>query len=237
MAARQEEGASALSGLFSRNDAVHFVAARLESTQAGGHLVFSGGVRGWQGDQNLSAERVDVDEPEQRLTAEDGVTTRLPRSGDRAALREADFVQIGADSLVYEDPSRLAVYTGRVRVGIAEGWVEAERLEVELGPTGEGIREIRASEEVRIEFRQSGEDEPPRLVSGTADRLVYTPADETILLFGQGGPATVRQIGEGGGTTSGRVLRYRVDLGTLEVDSGEQGPGTIKTDGASSREP
>ena len=44
-------------------------------------------------------------------------------------------------------------------------------------------------------------------------------------------PAAVRRSGGGGGPTSGRVVRYRVALGTLEVDAGEQGPARIGTTG------
>jgi hypothetical protein len=51
----------------------------------------------------------------------------------------------------------------------------------------------------------------------------------TIRLLGDRVPASVRRIGQGGGTTTGRVLRYRLDTGTLDVESGEQGPGRIRS--------
>ena len=38
-----------------------------------------------------------------------------------------------------------------------------------------------------------------------------------------------RRLGSAGGTTLGRVLRYRLETGTLEVESGEQGPAQIVT--------
>jgi hypothetical protein len=69
------------------------------------------------------------------------------------------------------------------------------------------------------------------MISGTADRMSYDPHEATVLLFGDSKPAAVRRIGGGGGTTTGRVLRYHLDLGTLEVDAGELGPARIRTAG------
>jgi hypothetical protein len=70
-----------------------------------------------------------------------------------------------------------------------------------------------------------------RPFAGTADRLVYRPSESVVLLYGDRSPAAVRRIGEGGGTTTGRVLRYRLDSGSLEVESGEQGSARVRTGG------
>ena len=51
------------------------------------------------------------------------------------------------------------------------------------------------------------------------------------MLHGDQSPAIVRLTGKGGGTTTGRVLAYRLDLGTLDVDSGGQGAASIRTSG------
>jgi lipopolysaccharide transport protein LptA len=227
----EEPGASspARTRLFVTEQAIHFVSERLESEDAGEHLTFIGSVRGWQGERNLAADRVVVNERDHSLHAQDAVSTRFPRAPGSGAAAEADYVQIGADRLDYDDARGLAVYTGQVRVRLVEGWMEAQRVEVLLALDSRQISEIRASDAVRIEFHRASGGEMARPVSGTADRLVYTPSDATLRLFGEQSPAAVRRIGEGGGTTTGRVLRYRVDTGTLDVDSGEQGPGTIRS--------
>jgi len=217
--------------MFRVDEAVHFVAARLEAQNGGARSVFSGAVRGWQGERNLSAENVVLDQEGQRLVASRDVTTRIPRDARRPTLSEADYVQIGADRLEYEEATQRAVYRGDVRVRLVEGWMEADRMEVSLGGESGRIRAVEAFERVRIEFRDPGAQGPPRLISGTADRLAYDPREETVRLFGDKAPAAVRRVGEGGGTTTGRVLRYRLDLGTLEVDAGEQGPARIRTTG------
>jgi lipopolysaccharide transport protein LptA len=215
--------------LFVSEQAIHFVSDRLDSEDAGARLEFTGSVRGWQGERNLAAGTIIVDQRRNTLQARDAVSTRIPRETTGTAVAEEDYIQIGADQLDYDDASGLAVYVGQVRVRLVEGWLEAERVEVELALDSRQVREIRASNAVRIEFHRTSEGEMDRPVSGTADRLVYQPAEASVRLFGDQAPAAVRRIGEGGGTTTGRELHYRLDTGTLDVESGEQGPGRIRS--------
>jgi lipopolysaccharide transport protein LptA len=225
------EAAAGISGMFLMDEAVHFVSTRLVGEDSGNRLAFSGGVRGWQGERNLSADTVLLDQKESSLSAEGKVNTRIPRYKELAALTEDDYLQIAAESLVYGEDSRRAEYKGRVRVRLAEGWMEAERMEVLLSADGNGVREVHAFNEVRIEFRSREDVGSPSVISGKADRLSYTPADDAVRLYGDHAPAEVRRMGEQGGSTAGRVLRYQLDSGTLEVDSGEQGPSRIRTTG------
>ena len=50
-----------------------------------------------------------------------------------------------------------------------------------------------------------------------------------MILYGLESPAVVRRQGEGGGTTRGRELHYRLDTEALEVISGSQDAGTIRS--------
>jgi len=219
-------------GIFSTQDAIHFVSQTLESRDGGAHLIFRGAVRGWQGDRNLSAETIEVDERERSMSADQNVTARVPRGAARAATE--DFIQITSDRLDYSDAEGLAVFRENVRVQIAEGWLEAQQVELELAAEGRNVEQIRASGDVRLEFREpvdEGSPERLQLVAGSCDRLVYHPSTETVWLIGENTPATVRRIGAGTGTTSGRVLRYDLEQGSLEVDSGDSGPARIRTSG------
>jgi len=228
MPEREGEDVPARTRLFLNEQAIHFVSEKLDSLDSGRHLTFTGSVRGWQGERNLAAGRVVVDDRNHTLTATDAVSTRIPRESVGHAAAESHYVQIAADRLEYDDAQGQAIYIGHVRVRLVEGWLEADRVEVHLALESREIHEIRATDAVRVEFHRTEEGEMARPVSGTADRLVYTPAEATIRLFGEQTPAAVRRIGDGGGTTTGRVLRYRVDTGTLDVDSGDHGPGTIQ---------
>jgi lipopolysaccharide transport protein LptA len=228
----QRDGAVAATAgrrLFVAEKAIHFVSNRLVGLDTGKRLSFEGAVRGWQGERNLAAQRVVVSESEQTVQAIDSVSTRFPREPEKGAAAEADFVQISSRQLDYSDATGLAVYTGEVRVRLVEGWLDAERVEVELARETRQVREIRAEGSVRIEFHRTSDGELDHPISGTSDGLLYTPSDATVMLYGEESPAAVRHIGAGGGTTTGRVLRYRVDTGTLDVESGDEGPGRIRS--------
>lgn len=218
-------------GLFDLSEAVHFVSQRLRGRDADGTLSFTGDVRAWQGERNLAADRIDLDRASGSLDASGSVRSRFPRLRDAPTVRLEDYVQASAERLEYDDAARVAIYREDVEVSVREGRLESDRLDVILGESGAAIREVRASSSVAFEFRRTEDDGTVSVVTGTADRLVWLPVEQTAWLYGDTTPATVRRPGAKGGTTSGRVLRYGLETGELEVDSGEQGPGRIRTGG------
>lgn len=226
--AASEERAGPESGLFDTSEPIHFVSARLEGNPRANALEFVGNVRGWQGERNLKADRVRLDQSADTLTALGQVSTRLPRMAESGAS-EADYIQVSAERLDYSGREGLATYAGEVRVRQAEGWMESRELVVTLSPEGEGVREILARDDITFEFRAADSDGLPRPVTGTADRVVYNPRERVMTLHGDRAPAAVRRAGEDGAVTKGRVLRYHLDTGALEVQSGERDRATIQT--------
>ncbi len=216
------------SPMFTSTEAVHFVSASLESANTGARLVFRGDVRGWQGERTLSADEVELVQEGEVLNARGHVATRTPREATRAAT-EADYVQIGADQLAYRGTAHTAEYDGSVRVRQAEGWLQTPRLVATLAAGGPGLREVQALDGVRFEYRTPGERSVPTTATGEGDRAVYDTVARVLRVFGDKAPATVRSTGPKGGTTVGRVLRYDVDTGALEVESGERDRATIRT--------
>lgn len=214
--------------MFEASEAVHFVSTALVTEQGGQVLTFSGSVRGWQGERNLAAETMTVNQAQHRLHADGRVSTRVPREQGVASVAEGDFVLIEAERLDYDDSQGVAVYEENVRLRFAEGWVEADRVEIWLGEVTQRIHEVRAFGQVRLEVTQTGSTELSGPTTGHADRLVYLPEGGTLRLFGDKAPAAMERAAEGV-STSGRVLRYNLDLGTFEVDSGDQGPASIRT--------
>jgi lipopolysaccharide transport protein LptA len=215
-----------ISGLFRGDSAVSFVARSLRSEGSGARVFLRDGVRGWQGERSLSADAVDLDQAGRTLAARGHVTTRVPRDSGHDAVAADDYLQVTAERLDYDEERRVGVYAGRVRASFTEGWVEADRIQVALGQQG-GVQAIDAAGSVRIEFRAqtAGATE---LHIGTGDRLEYRPAESTVRLFGDETPASVRRVGTPPATTTGRVLRYRLDLGTLEVEPGSRTPARIR---------
>ncbi len=226
-------------GVFDAGEAVHFVASSLDGDSGGGRLTFRGDVRGWQGDRNLSAQEVEIERSKDVLRARGAVTSRFPRASDSGNV-ESDYVQIAADRLDYEGAARRARYDGGTKVRLSEGWLEGRSLEVDLEPSGGRIREIRVADGVGFELRPTAGGPSDGLTRGSGDRVIYSPVERLVRLFGDQAPASVSRSGGTGGTTMGRVLRYRLDLGTLEVESGDpaSGDGTSgEREGARLRDP
>jgi len=225
------DGPSTALQLFSADEPVHFVASWLDSRDGGRRLDFGGPVRGWQGERNLAAHELWIDQTTRTMEASGDVATRFPRLEGGGSTSEDDYVQITAGHLRFDDGAGVAVYRGDVRMRMSEGWIEAERIELQRDAATGQTTQVTASGQVRLEFQRTESGELQAPVSGEADRALYEPLLARIRLFGEQSPATVARGGRGGGTTAGRVLAYRLDLGTLEVDSGDQGSASIRTHG------
>lgn len=208
-------------GPFRADEAVHFVSKELDSAEEGRVLAFRGEVKGWQGDRHLSADEVEIDDRQESLRARGSVLTRFPDPGREP--RQPGFVQVSAASLDYHGESGAAVYEGSVRVRQREGWLESERLEIDLGeePRRE-IREIRAAGSVRFEYRAADAETGTPPARGSADRLRHDPVARILRLMGDRAPAEIRRPGDAGGSTRGRVLRYDLDSGAVDVESGTE---------------
>ncbi len=216
------------SPMFAAREAIHFVSASLESHNTGKRLLLRGEVRGWQGERTLSADDVEMVEDGEVLNASGHVSTRMPREATRAAT-DSDFVQIVAERLAYRGKAHTAEYEGNVRVRQAEGWLQAPRIVVTLAEGGPGLREVQALQGVRFEYRTPSDRGVPTTATGDGDRAAYDTVARVLRVFGDSAPATVRSTGPKGGVTVGRVLRYDVATGALEVESGERDRATIRT--------
>lgn len=221
-------GQQATTPMFASGEAVHFVSAGFESMNGGTQLRFHGDVRGWQGDRTLAADDVEMIQEGQVLNANGHVASRMPRVAGHAAS-EADFIQVVSDKLAYKGSAHVAEYTGSVRVRQSEGWLEAPRLVANLNEDGKGLKDAQASGGVKFEYRSAGEKGVPTTATGDGDRAIYETAGRLMRLFGDKKPATVRNTGPSGGTTVGRVLRYHLDSGALEVESGGRDRATVNT--------
>jgi len=218
-------------GLFVAGEAVHFVSAELRGRDAGARLTFQGGVRGWQGERHLAAEEVVVDQTARTLEARTAVSTRVPRERATAAPAEGDYLQVFAEHLLFREQTGRALFSGQARVSLREGWMEAREIEVELTAGARDVAEIRANGGVNVGLERDATGRAAEPVLATADRLDYRPAERVIRLHGDQAPASVRRVGGGGGTTTGRQLTYHLDSGALDVESGNQTPGRIRTGG------
>lgn len=187
-------------------------------------------MRAWQENRNLAAQRIEILRERRLLRARGEVHTRLPRS-DADSVAEEDFVQIAADRLDYDEGAGIAIYEEAVRVALAEGRIDAARLEVEVRAGEDGrIGAVRADGGVEVEFESAepANGTAPGGIRGKADRLVYDPERRVVRLIGDREPAVVTREDGTAGTTRGREVLYRLDTGAVEVESGGRGPARIQ---------
>ncbi len=212
----------ALDGLFTNDAAVHFISTDLRGDQAGQRLTFNGNVRGWQGEKNLSARRVVIDQQQRTLTARDRVTTRFPRRREGAAAGADEFAQVTAAGLDYDERDYRAIYREDVRVVLAEGWIESTSLTVVQNRVGSGFERLLAEGDVQLEFLGTPAEngEPAPRTTGHGDRLDYLPGEETLWLYGDEQRAEIQRGGDQAGISRGKVLTYRLDDGTLSIEGG-----------------
>ena len=119
----------AVSGPFRADEAIHFVSEELDSSKSGNLLVFTGQVRGWQGERNLASERLTLDRERQNLLAEGSVVSRMPRTAGQGAAGGLALAVVyliavhlfGFDKVLnWHDPNPWAIDIGFL-VGAA-GW-------------------------------------------------------------------------------------------------------------------
>lgn len=231
----------ALQGLFRIGMAVHFISAELLGDQQGQKLTFRGGVRGWQGEKNLSAQEIVVDQGQRTLLARERVTTRFPRKGEGAAAGAEDFIQITAGELDYNENDYRGIYREDVRVVLAEGWIESDKLSVIQNRVASGFERLLAEGNVRLEFLGVGDGsgEAVSRTTGHGDRLDYVPAEEILWLYGDEQRAEIQLGGDQVGLSRGKVLTYRLDDGTLTVEGGSistPAPAAPRANGNSAKE-
>ena len=155
----------------------------------------------------------------------------MPRTGDDKTLTAADYVEISADSLDYDEHDRLALYRGNSRIQQDEGWLEAESLRVILGENNAGVQRVDGEGPILFEYSAPNEDGQMNKVTGRGDALVYLPELGRVELFGREHPAEVERVESGGGKATGREIHYLLGEGRFEVLSGDHDQVTIRGTG------
>ena len=216
-----KEGATT-GGLFSSEDPVYATAERMLSNQATGLVDYRGQARLWQGRNRIEADHIEIRRHSRTLSAggevvsffqpAEGERDEPPRQGgaDRSAIR------VSADSILYQEDGRRAIYRGGVELHRGRLRVLSDELEAYFGPdesagSGQnGLKRALARGQVRI-FEPPNAGTPGRRASGV--KADYDPAAGTVVL--RGNPA--RLTSDSGRRTRGSELTYRVNDDRLLV--------------------
>lgn len=185
---------------------------------------YQGNARLWQEQSKVEADTIVLDDSSGDLTARVNVATSMmlddtdPKTGTRVPTRTTGT----ADTLVYDDDKRLAVYTGTETTPAtmkgAQGDLSANRIELFLKESGSELERAEAYGRVGVQEAQR---------SAVGDRLTYTTANDTYVMTGK--PVEVIDREEQScKKTVGATLKFRRAVDTIQ---GEGAHGlTLKTE-------
>ncbi len=193
-------------------------AAALEYDSEARTAIYSGRARLWQGDTNIRAERIVLDEQRGDLTATGGVTSTLslqPPASATSAPGSRGTIARG-DQMAYDEAARTVTYTKNAQVNGPQGDLTAGRIALILASPGRALERIEGYGAVvaRVAARDA-----------RADRLTYHADDERYVFTG----APV-QFTEECRVTTGRTLTFFGTAGKLIVD-GNQATRTVTKGG------
>jgi LPS export ABC transporter protein LptC len=190
--------APASPAFFSGRDPVHFQSERLTVEDGGLVARFTGGARGWQGNESIQAEELLLHFADRRMRAFRSVLCRFtPESAPGATGTGGPTGTIVASSMDYDEAEGVVHFRDAVRLRRGDSTIEAERMDATVAEPGAAprrITQVLATGDVRFEHLAN---------TGVADRLLYTPGTEVAEMQRDGGLAEVVD------RTNGRVLRGR----------------------------
>jgi len=170
-----------LPSMLKENEPVNVTANRLAYDGAAGLATYEGDARLFQGQTQIQADTIIIDDRTGNLTARGRVRSIMFFEETDAKTTATRLVPTRATSetLVYTEDKRIATYTagpsGKANVVGPQGDVTADRIELFLK---EGSNELeRAEAHVGVTAREGA-----RIATG--NHLIYTTADETYVMNG-----------------------------------------------------
>ena len=196
---------------------VFITADRADGRNAEGIAIYTGNARGWQDDNFVKADRIELYQKEKRMVAVNNVESALyttKREGP-GAKKETIPGMATAKRMVYSDETRLVQYEGDVKARQGSDRLEAQKVDVFLRKESNEVERMIA--EGSVILVQPGK-------RGTGDRLVYTSDDEIAVLTGK----VARVESAEHGTTMGTELTLNNRDDTILVQN-RQGAGRVRS--------
>ncbi len=208
----------ATSGLLDSDDAFQARAERMTAADHNRLLRFEGRAVVWQGANRIRAEFIEIDRRKRTLMARGSVVAQFAEDPPRKdGPRVPALVVIEAPELVYHDETRVAAFSGGIRMVRRQTTVTAARLIAHLAEGDGASRLERADAEGAVEIVQAA---PDRMRRASAEHAVYQADEEKIVLWG-GEPLFRDSLR---GATRGRQLTWFPDDDRLLVEGGAERP-------------
>ena len=198
---------------------IHVTGATVTFTAAAGSARYTK-ARLWQGPDIVEAPVISFDRPRRSLQAQGSQATRVASVFvQKDSKGKLVPVNVTSDRLSYVDSDRKAVFSGNVIVRAQETTIHSDAVQVILLPKKSQAEAKSASQLERIEAQGDIKIEQS-VRHATGSRLVYTAADEKMVLTGT--PAHPPSIFDAErGQITGDSLTFFTHDGRVLVGSGE----------------
>jgi LPS export ABC transporter protein LptC len=203
--------------LLKEDKPVTVVANRLEY-DGRAEATYTGKARLWQEQSKIDAETIILNDTSGNLTARTNVRSTMPLEDTDAKTKQKTITEsvAEADTLVYDDNQRVAVYTGtaekQAHVKGAYGDVTANRIDVFLSEDGGRLVRAVAVEKVVVV-------DGARRAFG--QRLVYTADNETYEMTGSPVEAYEQETPDSCKVTQGQTLTFKRAVGSIQAKTGD----------------
>ena len=208
-------------GLLASGPPILVTAGRLSYDSATSIATYAEGARLWQGDTEIQADTIVLDEAAGDISAAGAVRTRstIVQNNDETGEPEESTTTGGAESVHYDGARRRTTYTTAAELAGPRGDLKAATIDVFFKEDARTLDRLEAMGAVTLEL-------PGRWVSGTT--LTYYDADGRYEMEGQ--PVRiVEEIDDACRETTGRSLTFFITADAVSVD----GQSEVRTETAS----
>lgn len=224
------ENGGKLPAMLKDDEPVNVASNRLAYDGAASVATYTGDAKLFQGQTQIQAEEIVVDDRTGNLTAKGKVRTVMFFEEADATTKTRKLVQTTAtgDRMVYDDAKRVATYTtgptAKAHIVGTQGDVTADRIDLFLKQEANELERAEADGSVVVK-------EGVRTANGR--HLVYTPANETYVMTGS--PVQIEERTPSGcRLTEGTVTRFRrTTADDMSIDGNGIAPVTVKQCAAS----
>jgi lipopolysaccharide export system protein LptA len=200
------------------NSPILVTAERADADNKQRTAVFIGNARGWQDNNYIKADRIELYEEEKRMVGLGNVESALYSVKKKGQAETKEEVVPGfatSDRMTYSDTERRVHYSGSVKARQGSDRIEAESIEVFLMKETNEVERMTADGNVVM-------NQPGR--RGTGDKLVYTSSDGKGVLEGK----LARVEDDEKGITMGSQLTFYSLDDKVFVDN-RQGTGRVRS--------
>ena len=191
-------------------------AARLDESRRTGVAIYTGNAHGWQDDNFVRADRIELFQNDKRMIATGRVESALYNmKRENGGKSEMVPCFVNANKMTYSDGERMIRYEIGVKALQVDDRIEASTIEVYLEKESSGVNKMIADGDVVM-------TQPGRKAVG--DHLVYTAADENAVLTGKNARVDDKEKG----TIMGSQLTFNKRDDKISVEN-QRGAGRVRS--------